>query len=585
MPEADTTVPGDTGPVGRSILRALLVPAAAGLALRLAALVQLLATPFGGVLVVDHAYYLDWARAIAGGAIVGGDVFEMDPGYAYLLALLVRLAGESLVPMRLLSVAAGTATIVVVGFVAWHTFELGAAMRRRVAQGAAWLCALCPVLVYYDVQVSKTGFAILGLAALVLVAQRARADPRPWGAAAVGFLLALVTVFRANALVLSPLVAAQVAARLPLRTAAARLLLLVAGAAPVFGLALAHNVLAGGQFVLLTSEGGEVFYLGTLREGHGEYLRLPFVRPHPWKEHEDFRAEARRRTGIDLDRAASSRFWWREGWAQVKSDPAGWMGLVGRRAWLLVHAFEIPDNQSLPFLSAHVGVLAWLKPFGAYLLFPLGLAGLVFLRRGEVRAFPAAMGALYLGVFLLFFVNGRFRSPVVPLFAVYAAGGVALALQAARSVYERRVLGPYLGVLALALVVVNLPREIDHGREEATQLHNHGIAWRTAGRRVLAEDLLARAAAHDAEVEHSLAYALVVAEGGRVGAAIDLVRSQLGRHPGHPRATELVIELLALGGRVDEARSMLDSARAVLAPETVRRLEGVLSRPPQWLEK
>jgi hypothetical protein len=639
--------------VSRDLLRALLVPAAAGLVLRVVALVQLHATPFGGVLVVDHAYYLDWARAIARGAIVGGDVFEMDPGYAYVLAILLRLAGESLVPMRLLSVLAGTATVVVAGFIAWHTFELEEAARRRVALFAAWLCAVCPVLVYYDVQVSKTSFAILGLAALVLLAQRARLNPRPVLVAAVGFVFSLSTIFRANALALAPLLAVQVAWRFPLKAAAVRLFLLAAGAAPVFGLALAHNVAAGGQFVLLTAEGGEVFYLGTLKEGHGEYLRLPFVRPHPWKEHEDFRAEATRRTGRDLDRAQSSRFWWREGWEQVKNDPVGWLGLVGRRAWLLIHAFEIPDNQSLPFLSAHVGVLWWLSPFGAFLLFPLGLAGMVFLGRREVRAFPAATAALYIGVFLLFFVNGRFRAPVIPLFAVYAAGGVALALHAAKAALnklgearcsrtgqrkgaqgpesknggqdmdlgdpersrpapmltgegmpgfpegtqvdaknpaangarERRVLALYLGALALALVLVNLPRDIDHRGDEATQLHNHGIAWRTAGRRVLAEELLARSAAHGAEIEHSLAYAVVVAEGGRVADAIRLVHDQLEKHPGHVRATELMIELLALGGRAGLARKLLDSARSLLAPETVRRLEGVLSRPPTPLEK
>ena len=58
-----------------------------------------------------------------------------------------------------------------------------------------------------------------------------------------------------------------------------------------------RNTVVGGDFVLITSQAGQNFFIGNYRGAMGLYRAPPFVRAHPFFEEEDFRAEARRRTG------------------------------------------------------------------------------------------------------------------------------------------------------------------------------------------------------------------------------------------------------------------------------------------------
>src|SRR6059036_3646904 len=84
------------------------------LLLRLEYLRELYGSGLWDYLRLDPLYYHDWAIRIARGEVLGGQTYEMTPLYAYALAGVFRLLGDSLLAPRLLQALAGSATCAVV---------------------------------------------------------------------------------------------------------------------------------------------------------------------------------------------------------------------------------------------------------------------------------------------------------------------------------------------------------------------------------------------------------------------------------------------------------------------------------------
>ena len=112
---------------------------------------------------------------------------------------------------------------------------------------------------------------------------------------------------------------------------------LVAGAALVLALPAAHNYVVSGELILSTANAGANFYIGNNPTNEsGEYQQLPFVKPNPKYEQQDFRREAERRSGRSgMSDRAISRFWFAESWEWIRSEPTAWLGLM----WRKLHCF------------------------------------------------------------------------------------------------------------------------------------------------------------------------------------------------------------------------------------------------------
>ena len=184
-----------------------------------------------------------------------------------------------------------------------------------------------------------------------------------------------------------------------------------------------RNWAVSGDRVLVTSGGGESFYTGNGPYATGAYNRPPFVVPQAGREHEDFRSEARRRTGQEFSRSASSRFWFRAGLQEIASRPGRWLRLMSVKLHYLFHDLELPDNQSYSLTREYLPLLYVLPSFGWVV--GLGLVGAV-LCLSELRRYQLPLGlalAHMLGV-LLIFVSGRYRLGMVPLWILLAAFAV-----------------------------------------------------------------------------------------------------------------------------------------------------------------
>jgi hypothetical protein len=174
---------------------------------------------------------------------------------------------------------------------------------------------------------------------------------RMFGAA--GVVYGLLTLDRDNFILLAPVLAVLV---LWLGGGFKRRGLLAAGA---FTLGTVHvivpvtlrNWVVSHEFVLLTTGGGEVFFIGNNADANGLYVPPPFVRPDPKYEHADFLARASEISGKRLTAMQSSWFWFDQGMQFIKEEPLSWLRLIGRKFVHFWNFYELPDNLDYQILQ------------------------------------------------------------------------------------------------------------------------------------------------------------------------------------------------------------------------------------------
>ncbi len=142
------------------------------------------------------------------------------------------------------------------------------------------------------------------------------------------------------------------------------------------------------ELILTTYQAGANFYIGNGPGATGTYQAPDFVEANPAREGDDFEAEAWRRSGRPLSPAQVSRFWLGEGLAHWREAPGDSLRLLLTKLGLLMHDFEVPDNQDIEFVRLVASPrLAW-----AFLSFgwlaPCAVLGLA--RRDRIAVLVAA---------------------------------------------------------------------------------------------------------------------------------------------------------------------------------------------------
>jgi tetratricopeptide (TPR) repeat protein len=400
---------------------------------------------------LDPAFYYNWAKEIASGSWLGKGPFVQSPLYAYLLGLLMKLIGSGLTGILVVQSLVGCGTVLLT----WY------AGRRLLGptQGliAGLIVALYGPFIFYEGMVMKTFLSPFLTILLLVLLDRAGALAREADApradrafAVAGAVFGLTTLDRDNFILLAPALAVLAlvlgggAGRRGIRAAGAFTLGAVLLIAPV----TIRNWVVSRDFVLLTTGGGEVFFIGNNADANGLYVPPPFVRPDPKYEHADFIARASEISGRNLTPMQSSWFWFVEGARFIKDEPLAWCRLELRKLLHFWNYYELPDNLDYEIVQRFSRLLAALNqplppadwptlrlpwsgrsiPVRLHLfltfgtLAPLGLAGLLLTAREWRRLLPLHLLLFgYMGTVLLFFNFSRFRVPVVPLLALPAS--------------------------------------------------------------------------------------------------------------------------------------------------------------------
>jgi tetratricopeptide (TPR) repeat protein len=546
-----------TAPRARALLLALFVLA---LVPRLAFLLELRGSEYFAYPAVDEAEYRDWALKVARGERLSEGVFYASPVYPYALGAFFRLAGPDLFDARVAQALLGAARAPIVAAAAHAAFGPGAAV------GAGLFAAFYRTTLFYDGFLLKECLALLIQdVALLLVVLLLRGDAARAAAGrsralllASGVLVGLAALAReylapfiAGALALVVARAWRLVADAPSGRSAAQGAL-VAGALFAAGAALpllvvaARNQIVAGEFVLLSAQGGQNFYLGNSRGNTTGLVTFPpNVRSTPMTLEQDFRALASHHAGRPLGSAETSAYWFHEAVREMASDPVHAATLLSRKALLALNAFEVPNVYSIRYFSRLSRVLEW-DPVRFGLLLPLAALGIMVALRDPARraaaAAPLVLLAIAYAALVAFYVSDRYRLPATTPLFLFAGVGIEAVARTARRAARReagsmREIGAMLLLMAAAAAVSRLPVVPRGGRGEAMPPANLANELAKEGRYEQAIARYEEAFAIEPDTDFALfGIATVYATLGRHAEAVEVLKKYVARNPSSARA-------------------------------------------------
>ena len=461
-------------------------------------------------LIGDAAGYYEWASRIAGGDWIGHESFYQAPLYPYVLAATFKGFGASLWSVQIIQ-------SLWIGLAVWCLY-LGAArlFNRRYGLVAAWMLALYAPSVFFDGIVQKASLGCLLLCILLALLARVMKPSARVAILAIGVMAGLLVLTRENALVWLPILGAWVwfaRTGASARSRCLRLGIYALGTALVLIPVGVRNAHVGGQWSVSTFQAGPNFYIGNHRGATGRYR--PLVRGHetPTFERHDATMLAERDTGRDMSAQEVSDYWMSRALDDIRSDPAAWLVLVGKKLLMVLNRHEVADAESQYVCADFSPVLRGLGALWHFgVLCPLAAMGIV-LTRGrwrELWIYYALLASMVSAV-ALFYVMARYRYPLVPLLMPFAAAGCLQAWTCVRAREFRR-LGLSLTVGAITAIVVNVPVH-DVKRLNAHAWMNVGVALAEGGDVAGATTYFLRAVEGDAasaEANNNLAQALAM---------------------------------------------------------------------------
>ena len=391
--------------------------------LRLLYLAELRHTPLFAVVIGDARQYDAWAQQIAGGQWIGKEIFYQTPLYPYFLAVTFKLFGHHLIVVRVLQAVLGAASCVLLGFAGRLWFD------RRVALVTAALLAIYPPAIFFDGLIQKSSLDLFLMTALLATAAKFHLRPNWKWIFLAGLAIGWLTLNRENARVLYPILIVwllinfrnrQLAKRLAwaaIFTAAIVLVLLPVGL---------RNYRVGGEFLISTSQLGPNLYIGNHSGARGSYEPLVPGHGNAAYEREDARRLAETALGRKLSPNEISNYWVRRSVDYMRSQPGGWLRLMGRKFLLTLTAKEVVDTESIEAYSEYSLLLRIFFWFSFGIILPLAVLG-VWLTRNE---WPRLwiLYAMFTGLAIavaIFYVVARYRYPLVPIVMMFAAAGLS----------------------------------------------------------------------------------------------------------------------------------------------------------------
>jgi tetratricopeptide (TPR) repeat protein len=367
---------------------------------------------------IDPLYHDLWAKQIAGGNILGSGPFFRAPFYAYFLGFLYAVLGPSLTAAKMVQHIIGALGCVILFLFAEKHFG------RKIAVTSGLLSALSWVLIYHEDELLLDSLLVPMGILLVWSLISAFEKRSNKGFFITGLILGLSCITRPNFLALLP--AILVWFILIFRTERRRALLafipVVLGTAIlIFPVAL-RNLIVGHDAVLIASQGGINFYIGNNPRADGASASIPEFGPTWQYSDAEFLAKKESgRLGGDMKQSEVSSFYYRKGLKFIIEKPVAWLGLTVKKFDYFWNAFEISNNQDLYFYRRFASITKILPPL-FFIISPLSLIGLWLIFRKELKyqIIPYFV-IIYMLTVVAFFVNSRFRLPVLPFLILLAS--------------------------------------------------------------------------------------------------------------------------------------------------------------------
>jgi Flp pilus assembly protein TadD len=235
--------------------------------------------------------------------------------------------------------------------------------------------------------------------------------------------------------------------------------MIVMGLCFVLGISIAvfpvtlHNWKKGNDFVLISSNAGINFYLGTGKD----FEKKVAIRPgYEWKDlmREPLNAGYKKP-------GQQSTYYLKKALKLIFHDPLGYLLGTVKKIYIFANGNEVMRNQEIyPFRkhSSLLSVLLWKKglafPYG--LLFPLAVMGAIFslTRKKKENYLLLLFSACHIAVIVLFFVTARYKMNILPFLIILAVyGAITLFDLFRKKVFPKA--AAYSGLLVVLLILCN----------------------------------------------------------------------------------------------------------------------------------
>jgi hypothetical protein len=448
------------------------------LLLRIIVLGRLTLSPFLLPLRGDMHFYDDWAQRILHGQLTDHLAFYGLPLYAYLLALIYKVAGYGPFIPGLLQACldAGTALIIYkigVG-VFGHTPEaqperspngfVDLVWRKRgqfvgALAGLGW--GLFVPAQTYAVILMPTVWSVFIFWFIVWRVVRTKTAPSVLGSFGYGGLVGFSATGVATILFLIPLLLASIllkpspsnAGRLPAKLSAIAFFFLGIGigTSPCW----IHNYFVARDPVFLSAHSGVNFWIGNNPLATG-YPRFP-PGLHAGQEVmlKESISVAEKAAGHPLKRSEVSAYWVAKTKAYIGRHVGSWLELLWTKMCNFWNAFQYDDLSMITALRDH-GVIFPGVRFG--IVAALAIPGLVigWFTLPQSRWITAAV-VLHMISLLGVFVTERYRLAVVPGLLLFAVYGALIFWESCITANYRRA-GIYLSLLVVTIWFVSMPK-------------------------------------------------------------------------------------------------------------------------------
>jgi len=382
-------------------------------------------SPFYEPILLDPGYYHKWALKILGGDFIGQGVFYGLPLYPFFLALCYKIFDSSLLAVKWVQASLGLLTI----FFVYKSAE-------KISNSKTALLATCFAALYGPLFFHE-GILIPEALSLPLYAAAFYAACLFWDEPTVkkgiGFgIMAGLAALTKTGIILFVVVFATAVLFRPKRRITALAILLLAFFGTLLPVTL-HNIIYGKDMVFLTSHSGFNFYIGNNPKAEGVFVAPEGTGGNVDAQMEDSKAVAEKETGRELKPSEVSRYWSDKAWEFIWQSPGQFLKLCGRKLLLFFDAREISDVDDYAFSRNFIPFLRFPWLTFAF-LGPLALAGLGA-GWGNLKYRPLVymwVGSYCLGI-VAFFVNARYRLPLLGIFFPIAAFAVTDAYERLRS--------------------------------------------------------------------------------------------------------------------------------------------------------
>lgn len=521
--------------------------------------------PAWNTLILDERFHHEWAQRIAAGQFGDGQPFFRAPFYGFFLGAIYRLFGPEPAVARIIQHVIGAGACAMVFLLASRFWG------RRHAWTASLVCAVCWILPFFEDQLLLDSLLVPLAVGLVWLLLDAIDKQRTFGFVVAGAVWGLAAITRPTFLVLALPIGFWLFSVFPgRRRGAVRVFGLLLSGLAVFVLPVTlYNTIVGRDLVLVSSQGGVNFYIGNNPQADGCSAVVPELGP-TWtlRDCELLVRMDEGRDGRRVKPSAVSGYFYRKGIEFILRNPGAWLRLTAKKVLLVLQPHEITNNRDPDFLRRYAGISA-IAPNWLYLVSPLSLIGIFVVLRGDGRQRIIALVVItYALTISLFFVNSRFRLPLIPMLAILASVGGWRLVELARS-RRFRSLSRY-GVFLLALVVLI---DVDwFGVSAGTTAKSHyslGLAYYQEGRPDLAMREFNTALRLEPSLPNAnLARGTLFFEDGRMSDAKDSFRRELAVDP---RNSDAMIDLSVLAQKDRAFADALAYARRAVATAPFRR--------------